>query len=379
MQRHGSQADHNVNTYVQGARGLLSMFVFVYHVIRSEVATFDFVQSGPFAAGLRTLEYGVDLFFCISGFVIIGSLRRSPSAGVFLIDRAVRIYPVLWPAIAVSLTWGLLFRHRDFALHSVETVLWSVPANLLALPGFITMFLIHPVAWSLSYEVVFYAFCGVAWYLIGRMGWRRAAVIWVPVALVLMVYYPRGSFFVSGVLVAGGLVGRFALTRFLAGYPVIMLLIMLAAWGGIQAVTGSTHMIWTTMLDWGSDGRLPLAAIAVVAATLFMQGVVNGTGPLGAVLSCRPLIALGTISYSFYLWHVPGIALSRRLLVVLGLDQMAGQGAQVALAAFALPISLALAYGSWRVLETGFCPWLRRRLVGSRPRPAPIAPAASAT
>lgn len=375
MQRQAGQPDHNVNLYVQGARGLLSMFVFVYHVIRSEVPTFDFVHSGPFAAGLHTLEYGVDLFFCISGFVIMGSLHRAPNAGVFLVDRAVRIYPVLWPAIAVSLTWGLLFRHRDFALHSVETVLWSIPANLLALPGFINMFLIHPVAWSLSYEVVFYTFCGIAWYLIGRMGWRRAAVLWVPVAVVLLVHYPRGLFFVSGVLVAGGLVRRFALTRFLACYPIIMLVTMLATWGGIQAVTGSTHMVWTTMIDWAGDGRLPLAGVAVVAATLFMQGVVNGTGPLGWLLRRWPLVALGTISYSFYLWHVPGIALSRRLLVTLGLDQMAGQGSQVVLAAIALPLSLALAYGSWFVLETGFCPWLRRRVIGARPRAEAVAPA----
>ena len=177
MIRTGKHPSHVFNPAVQGARGLLSMFVFFFHIIRAEVPTFDFVNAGPISAGLQTFEYGVDLFFCISGFVILGSLHRAPNARTFLVDRAVRIYPVLWPAIAVSLTWGLLFRHRDFALHSVEDILWSIPANLMALSGILNIFLIHPVAWSLSYEMAFYTFCAIAWLLHCKLGTRRAALI----------------------------------------------------------------------------------------------------------------------------------------------------------------------------------------------------------
>ncbi len=345
-----------------------------FHIIRAEVPTFDFVSAGPISAGLQTFEYGVDLFFCISGFVILGSLHRAPNAGTFRMDHAVRIYPVLWPAIAVSLAWGLLFQHRDFALHSVEAILWSIPANLLALPGVLNIFLIHPVAWSLSYEMAFYTFCAIAWLLHCKLGFRRAALIWVPVAAVLLVHCPRALFFVSGVLVASGWAGRFALARRLAGYPTVMLIVMLTAWGGIQALTGPRHMIWTTLLDWAGDWRLPLAAIAVLAAMLFLQGIVNGTGALGWFLRQAPMTELGAISYSFYLWHVPAIAVARRVMVAAGLDVAAGPASQLVLAALTMPLALVLAYVSWRVLETRFCPWLRARLTRPRTRMAAVVP-----
>lgn len=331
--------------------------VYTYHIIRADLPTFPAIQSGPLRAVLDRCEWGVDLFFAISGFVIIGALLRSPGVGPFMWERAVRIYPVLWPPLAVSLAWGLLFHHRDFAITSFEAVMWSIPANLLALPGMVTMFLIHPPAWSLSYEMAFYAFCAVAWAMQRRWG-RGAVWVWGPAACLLVAFYPRAAFFGAGVWVALGLVDRFALPRFLARFPLAMLALMLLCWGGVQTMTGSQHMIWTTMFDWSGDARLALAAVAIVAGTLFIQGVVNGAGTMPFLLTGRVILWFGTVSYSFYLWHIPALALVRRFILALGIDVWAGQASQVVLWFLTMPVAMLLAYLSWRLIEVA----LSRRL-----------------
>lgn len=365
---------HPLNMHVQGARGLCALMVFTYHIYRAEVPTFETVQSGVAGVVLRTSEYGVDLFFCISGFVILGALYRAADARIFLRDRIIRIYPVLWPPMAVSLAYGLMFHHREFATVSLQTVMLALPANILALPGVFDIFQIHPVAWSLSYEMAFYLFCATAWFLSGRMGGANAAKLWVPVAAALVVFYPRALFFLPGLLVAMYPTGGGRIVRELQRFPFIMLCIVLAAWSGIQVMTGPVHLVRTTLISWSTDLRLALGCVALVAAVLFMRGVVNGEGVLGRMLGSRPLIALGTISYSFYLWHIPAVALTRRFMLTLRLDVLAGPASQVVMFLIAFPLSLLLAWISWRLVERAFCGWLQVHLpFAPRRKAVPVA------
>ena len=342
-----------INPYIHGLRGFLAMLIYTYHILHAELPGLAVMASGPLRVITDRFEWSVELFFGISGFVVLGALARSRSAGAFIVDRMIRIYPVLWPPVIASLIWGLMLRNRDFAHASVETILASVPANLFALPGMVTMFLIHPPAWSLSYEMAFYAFSALALLLHRRLGPTLAAAVWVPAALVMLVFYPRGAFFVSGVVVGVGVLERFAPARFLARFPLVMLVVTLALWGGIQTITGPRHMVWTTVLDWTGDARLPLALLSIVAGALFLQGVVNGVGPLCRLLGHPISFFLGTVSFSFYLWHVPALALTRRSMVALGLDAWAGPWSQLLLWVLALPPALLLGYLSWRWIEVG--------------------------
>jgi peptidoglycan/LPS O-acetylase OafA/YrhL len=50
---------------------------------------------------------GVDLFFIISGFVILMTLEKTKNWQDFIISRASRLYPVYW--VCVSLTAALMF------------------------------------------------------------------------------------------------------------------------------------------------------------------------------------------------------------------------------------------------------------------------------
>jgi len=362
------------NTSVHGARGLFAFAVFMFHVTNSRLDTFPLLATPVGDFIMRTSEYGVELFFCISGYVIAGTLRRARSPAAFLEDRAIRIYPVLWASILVIVGLGLATRSHDFANERLSHLAWTVPLNLLALPGILPLDNIHPAAWSLSYEMAFYLFCAACWTARQRLG---SISYWIaaPAATVLIAYYPRGAFLLSGVLVAEGWIRGGALV-WLAGrltrHPLPLILLFLLCWHAIQELSLPVHIINTTMLDWAADARLPLAALAIASATLGFAGIVEGHGTFGRVLRSRPLQYFGTISYSFYLWHPIVMSGVKTALLHAGIPQAAGMWAQLVFFAVALPPAIAVSDASQRILERRLAVWLRRRLH----HPPPVQPPA---
>src|SRR5262245_16162055 len=338
---------------------MCALMVFFEHIYRAEVPTFATVESGAAGLVLCTVEYGGDLHQRLRD---IGRAVSRPRC------RSVPARPRnsnLPGAVAANARQPGLrpcLHHRDISNTSLRTVKLALPRNLLALLGVFDMFQIHPVAWSLSYEMAFYQFGAAAWFVAGRIGSGNAARLWVSIAAVILVYYPRALFFLPGLLVATYRSGGGRVVHTLQRFPFVMLCFVLAAWGSIQAMTGPVHLVRTTLVSWATDFRLPLACVALLVAVLFMRGVVNGEGVLGRTLGSRPLIALGTISDSFYLWHIPAVALTRRLMLTLRLDVLAGPASQVVMLLIALLLSLLVSWISWRLIERAFCAWLRVHL-----------------
>lgn len=112
------------------------------------------------AAGWSLGAAGVDVFFVISGF-IIGHVMKRRSPGQFLVDRAWRIYPIYYVALIPWIFVAVLSGFSDPARWASTLTLWPVYAEY-ARP------LLFP-AWSLCYEILFYA--TVAFGLATRM-WR---------------------------------------------------------------------------------------------------------------------------------------------------------------------------------------------------------------
>jgi len=53
--------------------------------------------------------FGVQLFFMISGFVILMSAQSADKSGDFAISRVTRLYPAYWVALILSLVVSLVF------------------------------------------------------------------------------------------------------------------------------------------------------------------------------------------------------------------------------------------------------------------------------
>ena len=355
------------NRHVHGARGLFSSAVYVFHVVNSGLATYALLATPVAQFFTRTTEFGVEAFFCISGFVIAGTLRRARGPGVFLIDRMIRIFPVLWATVLTISVLGFVTRTHGFQYLSFAGYLTWLPFNLAALPGVFSIPLYHPAAWSLSYEAMFYLACAAGWWLVTRRG-IGVLVIGIPLAALAIAFYPRAVFFLAGVIVAEGLLDHrlpAALTRF----PVMLLALFLCAWRGVQMLSRPSPLTTSTMFEWVHDARLPLAILAFVAAALGFAGLATGRGLLGRFLRLPIMQYLGTISYSFYLWHPIVMSGVKHEMIVSGLARAVGSSAQMVFFLLALPPSLIAAHYSQLLLERALAMRLRRRLH----HPAPLA------
>jgi len=131
---------------------------------------------------LITGAAGVDLFFVISGFIMVYAsedlFEQQGAPRTFLLRRIIRIVPLYWLVTTVLLAYMLL-RYGSPQEHSSRTIAASyffIPtSNAAGAP--ITPFL--AVGWTLNYEMFFYLV-----FAFGLLLRRAAAVIILSVLLI---------------------------------------------------------------------------------------------------------------------------------------------------------------------------------------------------
>jgi peptidoglycan/LPS O-acetylase OafA/YrhL len=363
MDRPASRFNHSIH----GARGLFSLLVFFYHVHHSGLTTYPLFRQGLPYEAFDVGKYGVELFFGISGIVIVGTLARTRDLRDFLVNRFTRIMPALWASILV-ITVLTVVAHRPMPGPG-EYLL-----NFLSPPPFIELPLLNPAAWSLQYELFFYVIAAACW----RIGGRRPAAAWglALVAALLLLFYPRGLMLLSGVAIALGMTNS-RIAEVATRFPGVALVGFLAAWRAIELGFG-----WAD-----PEGGLDIAAVApqflpaatwllafalMAAATLLgtvaMDGLYRERGWLSAFLRLPAMQWLGLVSYSFYIWHPVVMAVVKGLLIQRGVAAAAGDHAQLLFFVLALPPALLVAGLSQRFIETRLTARLRF-LLDRRPPP----------
>lgn len=135
--------------------------------------------SGAWIAGVS----GVDLFFVISGFIMVWVAGETPpsvrNAGTFLFARVMRIYPLWWlfagaMAVYLLLTYGQPWDAQKIAAVNVGGVEHMVKSFLL-IPH--DAFPILPLGWTLIHEMYFYVVFALL--LLLPQSFRiRAMIIW---------------------------------------------------------------------------------------------------------------------------------------------------------------------------------------------------------
>ena len=300
----------------------------------------------------------MELFFGISGIVIVGALQRACGPLVFAIERATRIYPVLWASVLVICALAGMTHYEGRGWPDAPTL----TANLLALPPLVPGTLIHPAAWSLSYELLFYGFCAVVWQLRRRLGpWAFALA--VPVAAALLFFHVRALLMPIGMGAAVLLAHRPRLARW-AVAPGLGLLIFLVCWETLCRSHGAELMAIKLADIKGWDILLLLSASA--AALFTFAGILAGRGLFSRALSTAPMQFLGTVSYSLYLWHPIVMSMVKHAMYATHLTTRLGASSQAGFLVLVIPPSLALAWLSQKTLERRVTPWLRRKLEPGR-------------
>jgi len=343
------------NPNIHGARGLFAMMVFWYHVVNSGLAGFEGkIYSSIDHYFFHSFNFGVELFFGISGYVIVGALRRAPSVKSFLWDRATRIYPVLWLTL-VGITVISLLTHRWLPS------LWEWALNFIAPPPFYDLHQVNPAAWSLGYELTFYALCALA-FVFRRSDYKVCQVAIYVVGAVLLCIFPRAILMPAGIMIAAGVFKRPTFAPLLS-LPLVFLVGFLLLWRYLNLLNNddirSLTPLFLPLSDWLAS--LPLVLLAFVFGALALAGIAHGRGLLSAVLRTRPLQWLGTVSYSFYLWSAVVMGFVKLGFRLSGLIPLCGHWAQLAFALASLPATLLVSRISHLLIEVRLTKKLRRR------------------
>ena len=328
--------------------------------------------------------FGVTLFFFISGYLITRQLLQSLEAdgriklGNFYLRRALRLLPAVLVYIVAA---GALF---SLAGGHIPLAGWAAAqfygANYYDIwEGYRTTLggVRHPfnILWSLAVEEHFY----IVWPFLLALLWRGRATVWALAALCLAVLAWRAWLFTAcyhgGAPWVCGPMPPNPLWRFNRLYLATDTRLDSIAFGASLAAVEATGWapgrrswaVWLTAALLLTGFALPGPFARQVVRTS-LQGIALFVlvpaalvpGKLAArLLSATPLLAVGRLSYSLYLWHWGAFAAADSLAPSHGL----------AWQAIALPLAAVLAVASYHGIERPMLA-LRRR-AGSH---APITP-----
>jgi peptidoglycan/LPS O-acetylase OafA/YrhL len=305
---------------------------------------------------------GVDVFFVISGYLITGIVIREIQAGSFSLlsfyDRRIRrIFPALFAVVVATLILGaFILLPGDYKMTG-RSALWSSLslANFFFYgntgyfdPGAETMPLLH--IWSLAVEEQFYILWPASLVLLARtFHSKRWPLVYACLAVL------AASFACSIYLLQSNPKAAFFLPQSRAWELAVG-----------AALTLLPVNVWTRLAPAAQPAGFTGLGLLLIGALLLTERApfpgINALFPvLGAALiippwsrptlvqralSAAPLVFVGKISYSLYLWHWP--------VLVFWKHYIGGEDPSPLELAALFVIALALSYASWRWIEQPF-------------------------
>lgn len=127
-------------------RGIAVIIVVVFHL------TLNYTDSSILKIGTT----GVDLFFMISGFVILHSISNVKNIKEFIINRFSRLYPTYW--IAVTFTFSLLLIYFYLNDLEISNLIIQYFGNMTMFQFYLGINNLDGPYWTLIIELLFYLF-----------------------------------------------------------------------------------------------------------------------------------------------------------------------------------------------------------------------------
>lgn len=311
-------------------------------------------------AGFTGGFVGVDIFFVISGFLITTIIHRELAEGRFSIlrfyeRRARRILPALFAVMVASLIAGwfiLVPVDYDKMGQSIFSALLFVSnmwfwRNSGGYFDGATDYLPMLHTWSLAVEEQFYIFFPLLLMLLHKIGRRLllpVIVLLVAGSLVVAIWatprMPSAAFYLLPTRI----------WELGIGSLLALGLLPTAAPKALREAVGALGLVGVLAPVFVYDGSTVFPGLAALPPVLGAAALIwAGTaGPVLAsrLLALRPMVWIGLISYSLYLWHWPIMAFLRNRLFTVELEPMWQVATVLA--------SFAAGWISWRFIERPF-------------------------
>ncbi len=285
-----------------GLRALAVLAVFIYH------------KTPNFSGAMG--HFGVELFFALSGFLIIKILHANrlsiesgrqefwPALKDFLFRRSLRIFPIYYLLLIVlallaasgfyTVDWnpiGHLFHAFYLSNYWIGSVQQEWPGSYSHL-------------WSLSIEEQFYLIIAPLLLIFPSSSHLRICLGIVAVGMLVLVSdillgarnisVLNNSFINFSSIAMGGIAGIFLSERKmgprLERYTLVPFIVFFLCWCGLFFAGGLTRVI-------------VYQSVPVVAVFIVISVALSQSGRIVSALEWRPLVGMGKVSYGFYLYH----------------------------------------------------------------------------
>ncbi|MEW2355396.1 acyltransferase [Spirillospora sp. NPDC029432] len=299
-------------------------------------------------------QYGVELFFMISGFVILMSVQGR-GVGEFAISRVSRLYPAYWFAVTLALVIYLATGFESLATGDLGVVRAYLP-NMTMLQAGAGVPHIEVIYWTLWVELHFYALIALLIWS-GGLTYARC-VIFMSGWLLLSVFALEGDVrFLDMALIAAWSPYFIAGMAFYLIYrygsnPVPWLIVLFSYALGVHFTLKRVK----PPLNWPEVDE---KAIPLIIAAFFVLMALVATGRLRRPGS-RFLTVLGALTYPLYLIHE---TVSRPLI-----SSLFPYYSRWLVLAVAIATTLSAAYLIHKLVETPSQKLLKRRLTTSLER-----------
>jgi peptidoglycan/LPS O-acetylase OafA/YrhL len=337
-------ADKRRMTIVDGLRGIAAMAVVICHTLGILIVGVP-ASIRPKITVIGDWGHGVDIFFVLSGFVIAHSIGNRlvdwRYIWAFILRRSIRLDPPYWCAIAVGLATMVIRNRFGHAAGDWPTV-WGFFLHFAYLEDLFHQPRIVPVFWTLCLEVQLYL---VFVLLLGIAHWVHRPKLDAQSRDQFTVKVIFFAYIISFAWAVGFFKDNWITPWFVYPWHKFLLgaIISLLATRRIKLRTAmSAILIYVTVgviRRWTVGSPEPRFSsgiwIACATATFLACGVARGA--LYSWLSWRPLLWLGSISYSLYLLHEPIIE-----ILMAAQTRVAGKSWSASLVFFCLAIVLSL-------------------------------------
>jgi peptidoglycan/LPS O-acetylase OafA/YrhL len=376
-------------TGFDGVRGVGVLIIFAAHI--EVILPIQTLLVVPGAA------VPLDMFFVLSGFLITALLLREQSrfgkigSAAFYRRRALRLLPALYLVVAANALFAFV-THQWF-----HTETPSILSVIFYYSNFYTASAAGPLApklasgfqhmWSLAFEEQFYLIWPWITIFVLTIRLRLRTVVIIILGLIIVVAVHRAilweeaprwwSYLYRTDTRADSILWGALLAHLWMRYREPKRWFPIAGW--VASAFLIFVLVFTT--EYGSFLYLGGFDGIDVACGVFLLAILDGRWIGRRLFELKPLVAMGTVSYAFYLWHLP---------VFFAIHYFDAHWNDVVRVVVALSITMSLTLISWFALEKPLMRWSNRmerdrrikldgELAAARYKPSPTSTSGAAT